>query len=295
MLKKCLKYDLAAVFRVVWILLIIMLVAVVAAGGSLRICIESAQFLGTEPHDPSPIIMFPAFLGVFGGYFSAIGCFIAAVGCATVCTILTYWRVYSNFFTDEGYLTFTLPVKRSTLYLSKVITCTVVELASICVVLVGGIFAVLVAIPFDAYPLIPEFFKNLGTAFTEIGGALSVWPLVWLLLMPLIAVTNTLASNGLVLLCLMLGSAIFKKGKLIASIGIYWLINRLVGVVAEFITFPLAFGMSGLMLVMESAGGFAAGLSVTVAILIAVAMTACGAALLHFINLTILERKLNLA
>lgn len=295
MLKKCLKYDLAAVFRILWILLIIMLGAVLAAGVGMRVCIESAQFLGTEPHDPSPIIMFPVILGVFGGYFSAIGCFIAAVGCATVCTILTYWRVYSNFFTDEGYLTFTLPVKRSTLYLSKVITCTVVELASLAVILVGGVCAVLIAIPFDAYPFFPDIFKEMGTAFTEMWGTVGIWPLVWLLLMPLFMVANLLASNGLVLLCLTLGSAIFKKGKLIASIGIYWLVNRLSGVLAEIVVFPLIFGMSGLMMVMESAGGFVTGLTVTVAILIGVAMTACGAALLHFINLTILERKLNLA
>ena len=295
MLKKCLKYDLAAVFRILWILLIIMLGAVLIAGVSMRVCFESVIFFSMNDAEPNPAIVFPVFLGVFGGYFSAIGCFIAAVGCATVCTILTYWRVYSNFFTDEGYLTFTLPVKRSTLYLSKVITCTVVELASLAVILIGGVCALLIAIPFDAYPFFPDIFKEMGTAFTEMWCSVGIWPLAWVLLMPLFIVANLLASNGLVLLCLTLGSAIFKKGKLIASIGIYWLVNQLAGGVAELAVFPLTFGMSGIMMVMENAGGFVTGLTVTVAILIAVAMTACGAALLHFINLTILERKLNLA
>ena len=286
MLKKCLKYDFRSVFRLWWIMAVSMLGAAVVGGLGIRFFSQCAS----SPDVPEGLLVLSTF-AMIGSMF----CLMAMVMGMTVSFILVFWRMYTHFYTDEGYLTFTLPVKRSTLYLSKVITCTVVELASLAVILIGGVCAVLIAIPFDAYPYIPQAFREMGTAFTEMWGSVGIWPLVWLLLMPLFMVANLLASNGLVLLCLTLGSAIFKKGKLIASIGIYWLVNRLSGVLAEIVVFPLIFGMSGLMMVMESAGGFVTGLTVTVAILIGVAMTACGAALLHFINLTILERKLNLA
>ena len=56
---------------------------------------------------------------------------IAALGIiALFSTIMACVRYYKNFFTDEGYLTFTLPVKKTDLLLSKVVSSVILQIAS---------------------------------------------------------------------------------------------------------------------------------------------------------------------
>ena len=47
-----------------------------------------------------------------------IACVMAIIASAVVTELLVFVRFYKNFFTDEGYLTFTLPVSRKDLLLS---------------------------------------------------------------------------------------------------------------------------------------------------------------------------------
>ena len=296
MLKKCLKYDLAAVFRILWILLIIMLGAVLAAGVSMRVCIESAQFLGTEPHDPSPIIMFPVILGVFGGYFSAIGCFIAAVGCATVCSILTYWRVYSNFFTDEGYLTFTLPVKRSTLYLSKVITAAIVELSTGLLFVLGIALILLVAPPTEDGALLnPIVYTGLADLLGEAWKLVGGWMILWIVAALPIPLLACLFTSGMTMLCITVGAVIAKKHKLLAAIGIYYGVTTVLSFVGQLIMTFLSGGMVGIFGFAFDAGMTPAGLTVTAVLVAVSAITACIGVTLHFITVHLVEHRLNLA
>lgn len=295
MLTKCLRYDLAAVLRLVWILLIVIFCAVLGVGGGFRVCGQLAVSLSDTIESSNAIIF--ATLGIIGSYLFSMACILVIGGCFTVGTILAYWRVYSNFFTDEGYLTFTLPVKRSTLYLSKVITCTLVEV----LMTVAAVAAAVLIVPFvlpttEGFSLInPEFFKSLAFMFKDMWTGLSFWPFLWILMIPFFSLVSMLASNGLILLCLTLGASVFKKGKLLGAIGFYWLVNALTYVVTQLASFPLTFAMTGLMMAVFGAGPFVAGLTLTVGILVITAAIACGAALLHFTNLTLLERKLNLA
>ena len=107
MLKKLLKYDLKSVFKYWWIAAIASL-GLSAAGG---FCISVMM---AEKDVPALI----AVLIVLTLLFSIIG----IVAFSILSYILLYVRFYKNFFTDEGYLTFTLPVKRSQLLNSKLIT-----------------------------------------------------------------------------------------------------------------------------------------------------------------------------
>ena len=109
MLKKLLKYDLRAVFRLWWVMAISSLGLAVIGG----ICLHTLIGVGVD--ERSTIITIVAALGMLA---TVIG--LSAFLVVTV--ILIYVRFYKNFFTDEGYLTFTLPVKRSQLLNSKLIT-----------------------------------------------------------------------------------------------------------------------------------------------------------------------------
>ena len=108
MLKKCLKYDLRAIHRIWWILAVSMLAASVV----VAVCVRAfSQNMWDMSMDTTGL---DVFVTLFGGAGAVLG-FIAMAACLSVSLILVYWRTYTHFYTDEGYLTFTLPVKRSTL------------------------------------------------------------------------------------------------------------------------------------------------------------------------------------
>ena len=147
MLKKCLKYDFEAVMRTWWIVALSMLGAAVIAGLGFRFF--SQCMVAEEVHEGLAILS--AFVAM-GSYF----CILAMIIGMTVSFILIFWRMYTHFYTDQGYLTFTLPVKRSTLYLSKVIMGTLLQFATILVLIFGVLFIVLVAPPTES----GEFFLS---------------------------------------------------------------------------------------------------------------------------------------
>ena len=110
MLRKLLKYDLLSVWRNGWGTIVVMMVCTVATTLFARVLngMENSQ---SGFRNSMEVV---GTLTIVLGLFCLLGC-IATVG------ILVFWRFYKNFFTDEGYLTFTLPVKRSTLLISKML------------------------------------------------------------------------------------------------------------------------------------------------------------------------------
>ena len=106
MLKKCLKYDLNANFRIFVILAVIVLSTSVA-GGVGNYLIESTNF--------------NALLGILG-FFLFYPAVLTISVFPAVMLIMIGVRCYSNFYTDQGYLTFTLPVSRTTHLHSKLLS-----------------------------------------------------------------------------------------------------------------------------------------------------------------------------
>ena len=116
MLKKLLKYDIRAVAGLWWI------GAVVSVGASiLGAILMRFSIAVSDSNTPSVILKMFATLALIVGIF----CVIAVAVSYVFTMILVFVRFYRHFFTDEGYLTFTLPVKRSTLLLSKSINAVI--------------------------------------------------------------------------------------------------------------------------------------------------------------------------
>ena len=106
MLKKLLKYDFGAVIKL-WSLGALAVLLLSAGGGlCMRILSSDRPFHG--------MINLVAGLGTFLSVLSVVAFSILTF-------ILLAMRYYKNFFTDEGYLTFTLPVKLHTVINSKLI------------------------------------------------------------------------------------------------------------------------------------------------------------------------------
>ena len=107
MLKKLLSYDFKALFKYWWIgaLTTLALSAVGAGCGTI---------LETEKELPGSVIVF-ATIGMVLVVLSIFAFIIFS-------ELLVYVRFYKHLFTDEGYLTFTLPVKRHQILSSKLIS-----------------------------------------------------------------------------------------------------------------------------------------------------------------------------
>lgn len=109
MLGKLLKHEWKAVWKVPVLIIVILMITAVVAGLTFALPIWDSEWVGLPLSGMMLMLMF---------YFAMI---------ATVLGIMIYFavRYYKNMFTDEGYLTHTLPVTARQLLLNKVITMSV--------------------------------------------------------------------------------------------------------------------------------------------------------------------------
>ena len=288
MLKKCLKYDLQAVGRIWWILAASMAGAFMVAALAFRVLLETTQ----QPDPSGGLIM----LSIFGALLAFL-CIFAIFAAMTVSVILVYWRTYTHFYTDEGYLTFSLPVKRSTLYLSKVLTASIVEASMVILCILGVALMALVIPPAENGALLnPVAFQSLFEGIrllSELNG--SGWLLAWVIAFLPLPFVAQFFTSGMTFLCLTVGSVIAKKHKLLAAIGIYYGVTTVLSTVSQFAFYFLSSGFVGFFEICSNAGTLTTGISGTAVILIVDLAFACMAAVTHFITVNLIERKLNLA
>ena len=288
MLKKCLKYDFAALMRTWWILAVSMLGAGVLAGLGFRFF--SQCMVADNVNEGLAILS--AFVAL-GSYF----CILAMIMGMTVSFILIFWRIYTHFYTDEGYLTFTLPVKRSTLYLSKVISATVLQAATIGVLMLGILFMVLVVPPTEGgeFFISMDWLSGIGDFLRGLVDLAGWWLILWIPVAFAIVILLALFQTGLIYLCITIGAVVAKRHKLIAAIGIYYGVNMAVGIVGEILLLLLASGIAAIILAAAAAGGAVMGLTITAILFIIALALAVLSAIVHFMTVNKLERKLNLA
>ena len=288
MLKKCLKYDFAALMRTWWILAISMLGASVIGGLGFRFF---SQCMVAENINEGLTIL-SAFVAL-GSYF----CILAMIMGMTVSFILIFWRIYTHFYTDEGYLTFTLPVKRSTLYLSKVISATLLQAATVGVLMLGILFMVLVVPPTEGGEFIIslDWLAGIGDFLRMLVDLAGWWLILWVPVACAIVVLVALFQTGLIYLCITIGAVVAKRHKLIAAIGIYYGVNMAVGLIGEILLLLLASGIVAIIYAAAAAGGAVMGLTITAILFIFALALAVLSAILHFMTVNKIEKKLNLA
>ncbi len=206
MLKKLLKYDFNAIFKYWWIgALTTFLLSFVGAGcGSV---LESPKDL------PESVNIFATI-----GLVLIVLCFIAF---AIMTLLLVYIRFYKHLFSDEGYLTFTLPVKRNQLLSSKLISGSVAIFLSAIVTAINAAIIILISFKSEIFvkgwfetlkKCVDEFFEKQGT-FNVIAGCIEV---------AIIAVLSIILITLFTYLCITVGAVISKKAKLATAVAIYY-------------------------------------------------------------------------
>lgn len=224
MLKKVLKYDLKFVLKFWWIGAVACLALSVLGGIGIYLQ-EMNTYVKELPFAVNLFSYIAIILAVMGFFaFSFLS------------EVLVIVRMYKNFFTDEGYLTFTLPVKKSTLLNSKLLTSFIATVLTVITAHVN--LFIMLCIPFHKDIFSRFFIEDLREFFTEIIDVLSVKYFV-IYIIEVLAVLSliTLISILVIYICMSIGSLIAKKGKVLVSFGIYYVFtNALTSIVFIFMT-----------------------------------------------------------
>ena len=279
MLRKLMRYDFRAV-RGMWLIMALTLpVMSLLTGGAFSL--KSALSYGDTGY-----ILVTVISGLL--MFLFFMTFIAAI----VLTLLfCHRRFYTNFFTDEGYLTFTLPVKRRDLVLSKTVCTFVMTLGMVAVCVVSLLLLALTAGEWNDMVVgwAGGLFKRL---FAQFGGITTLYIIeAFFLLLLLLCFYQFIIQFSITV-----GSIVAKKHKILAAIGIYYVASNvlelLIGLGASFIGTTV--GFSAFRFAEQAATGrtnAVLGLLLLLAILFAATLDL----LLYLVTLSLVERRLNLA
>ncbi len=272
MLNKILRYDFKAILKYWWIGAVLAVIISFATTPLLR-------FFNDDTVKPMTV-----FIAGFGIVFSII-CISAFL---IVSEILIFAHFYKNLFTDQGYLTFTLPVKRTTLLNSKLLS------GSILMIITEIIFVLVIAYPvingllYDSFK--PEgFWHELFRLAKEVwemsGGYIIVYAIEAVILLVLGVVSSVLVMY----ICITIGAVIAKKMKLLASIGVYYAANNVMGVVGVIFSLAVVPSLSTVFSNIEEDWKFCVmgGLIITALLLVCTC--------LYTLELWLVDKKLNLA
>lgn len=268
MLKKCLRYDLKSVFTY-WIFgALTVLVLSFPAGLTLRSFINN---INNPSHFPWEI-----FVLIMAGF--ALAAFVI------LSELLVYIRFYKHFYSDEGYLTFTLPVKRRTLFTSKVINGVIWQISSLLVVTVC-MTIVTAFIPQEPSTSMPEVTEPIISAG---------WIFAYFLEVIVLIVLLSLVSVLSMYLIISIGANIVRKYKVLATIGIAYGASMVLSVISYIISLV---GVVYIFSIIElfPSGASNIGLLIFFALAFIIVVLFTIALGLAYASLRIIERKLNLA
>lgn len=269
MLKKCLRYDLKSVFPYWLFGAIAMLLMSIPGGLALR---SQQLHIGDTDHFPWEIFV------IMLVYFVGIAFLILT-------EILIYVRYYKHFFSDEGYLTFTLPVKRRTLFTAKVFNGVIWNALTVLVILVSVIimFCFMPSIPSDTVP--PEVTEPIISAG---------WIFAYILEALALIIISAFSSVLSMYLIITIGATIVRKNKVIVTIGIAYGASIVTSILSYILVFiGMFYVASAIALFPEAPSNLGLLIFLIIALVIAVSFTIAVA--LGLISIRIIERKLNLA
>ena len=219
------------------------------------------------------------------------------VGLFIVTPIICYLHYYKHFFSDRGYLTFTLPVPRQKLYLSKVLSAFIWS-AGNAVVTVLSACILLLLIPTSqevAQFVNPIVFDFIGEGVGFLWQNVGAWLILYALELLLILVALSLCNIGLFHLAITMGSVIAKKHKVLCAVGLYLGMNYGISFVSQFFMLFSASPLASFTLMLSKLSLQQQCASVAITGMIVVLFLATVAAIYHFVALHLIERKLNLA
>ena len=231
MFSKLLKHEWKANWRLLSILSLAVIIAAVVGTISLRVMVNYGDRL-SESNSFLNLLLLPLGLLVFVS-------FLALVVYAAAVLFVLLFRFYKNKFTDEGYLTFTLPVTNHQIFLSSAVNMLIWSVISVVLVILLFVVMILIGTSTSGFinmELIRELrslkfiLPEMAEAYSEIlGDSYGILTLISILISPVYNVV-------LAMTCITLGAVVAKKHKILAAIGIYYGANTVLGILSSAIT-----------------------------------------------------------
>lgn len=160
-------------------------------------------------------------------------CFAAIFAAVIIALVIILRRYYKNLFSDEGYLTFTLPVEPSQLLFSKTLLgyfwLLIATIAS-CLGFIVFLGTVSAKDTFFDFTFTRDILSSLGYSYTTLTKTPIAVAVIEIVLSVLVALARTLLS---MYLAITVGAIVAKKHKILAAIGIYVLINMATSVISN--------------------------------------------------------------
>ncbi len=216
MLGKLLKYDFKSVFKFWWIAALTSFVLSLIGGGCITV-LRAERDLPTVVNASAMFVLIIAIVSV------CVFCIVP--------TIIILIRYYKNFFTDEGYLTFTLPVKVKTLINSKLIMSVTLMLAT-AIVLALDVFTML-GIGFAQEIFSKEFLDRILFLVKELANHVGAYLVLYGVEAVLFVLLSVIGFYLFLFCCITLASVITKKARVVTAIAIYYGVNCIVTFVME--------------------------------------------------------------
>ncbi len=275
MLKKMLHYDFKAILKFWWIGLLSTLVLAVGAGfcGSLLLSEKTL----------------PVFINIMS-IFVVVIAFISLFAFALLTNILIYIRYYKNLFTDEGYLTFTLPLKRSQVLNSKLISGLVISVSTAFAVMLEMIIGCCIAFHTEIFT--PDFYNDVMNELIIFEDAEIAMLVIFLIQTVIISVLASAASLLFTFMCIAIGSVITRKNKIATAIGIYYVSTAVLTFVIQIF---FLFGIGGMVNWIENIPDNVGDWFAIGALMVVIFFVGTIATILYAINYWLLDKKLNLS
>ncbi len=289
MLKKVFKYDFQAIKRYWWLMAILIPGVALVAALLMR---HSISLISSSSASENPIVSMISTMEMLFSILALVLIFSSAI----VTQILIFIRFYKHFYSDEGYLTFTLPVSRRTLFLSKTLNAMVWSIFHFLLIGAAALICFII-IPIPEEGIISwVVFEGMWNAFKALWELFGGWTLIYTLEIIVFMVLYIFFQNALIHLCITIGAVIAKRAKIIVAIAIWYGVSGGVSFVAEILVyFGLGFALPGFINVTEGMTT-----STGCAIFALIGLLAClviGALgfICYAITMDKIERKLNLA
>ena len=280
MFSKLLKYDLRAILKYWWIAAVTSLAFGVIAGTSINML---NKFNSTASEMNIVFYSFP----ILGIVLSVIGIALFTV----VTEVLILVRFYKHLFTDEGYLTFTLPVKKTQILNSKLLSACIFNAVTVAIVCIDVSIALIIG--FGKSFFTADIWTALSATLKEAlgffgAGYMSVVVLEALLIFVLSAVASTL----LVFVCITVAAAITRKHKVLAAIGIYYGVNAVTTGAIQIVMMPTNFYYLADRLLRLNEQAIRPSIVLALLMVLGMAVIVCSG--LYLLEKYMLDKKLNL-
>ena len=139
---------------------------------------------------------------------------ISILICLAVPTFFGIVRFYKNFFTGEGYLTFTLPATKKQLLFVKISTAVCFSVISFLVCVLSGLIVMAGEVLVEVSKVMPYLLKDVTANDMLHLNVMVVEYLLWM-------VIATASGHFFYYLCICIGQ-LFKKNRILAAVGVYF-------------------------------------------------------------------------